>query len=111
MEPIFRKYIPDTAAFLLPAENTRPYADLPDAPFAAPETIPLAEELFDKPIPALPASLYRQFYENGNRVNYETPYFERRRRKRPRARAGFWICWWTTSGPSARKPHGSSPPT
>ena len=79
MEPIFRKYIPDTAAFLLPAENTRPYADLPDAPFAAPETIPLAEELFDKPIPALPASLYRQFYENGNRVNYETPYFERRR--------------------------------
>lgn len=31
------------------------------------------------PWPSLPFSLYRQFVENGNRTNYETPYFERRR--------------------------------
>ena len=79
MEPIFTKYIPETKALLLPWQEVRPYADLPEAPFAAPDVIPLAEALFDKPIPALPASLYRQFYENGNRVNYETPYFERRK--------------------------------
>ncbi|MBQ4605655.1 MAG: hypothetical protein IJB15_03055, partial [Clostridia bacterium] len=79
MEPIFTKFIPETKALLLPWQEVRPYADLPETPFAAPDVIPLAEALFDKPIPALPASLYRQFYENGNRVNYETPYFERRK--------------------------------
>ncbi len=79
MEPIFIKYIPETKSLLLPWQEVRPYADLPETPFAAPDVIPLAEALFDKPIPALPASLYRQFYENGNRANYETPYFERRK--------------------------------
>ncbi len=29
--------------------------------------------------PSLPFSLYQQFVENGNRINYEKPYFERRR--------------------------------
>jgi len=30
--------------------------------------------------PQLPASLYMEFYRNGNRKRYETPYFERRQR-------------------------------
>ena len=79
MEPIFAKYIPETESLILPWENTRLYADLPETAFAAPDAVRLAEKLFDKPIPALPASLYREYYENGNRSRYEAPYFERRR--------------------------------
>ena len=37
-----------------------------------------AEELLGKPVPALPASLYREYYRNGNRSRYEAPYFARR---------------------------------
>lgn len=40
--------------------------------------IALAEEQMDKPVPFLPASLYREFAENGNRSHYEQPYFTRR---------------------------------
>ena len=79
MEPILTKFIPDTASLLLPHKDVRIYGDLPPAEFAYPETISRAEALLDKPIPALPASLYRQYYENGNRSNYEALYFERRR--------------------------------
>ncbi|MBR5445960.1 MAG: heparinase II/III family protein [Clostridia bacterium] len=79
MEPIFAKYIPETADLILPWTAARLYADLPETAFSAPDTISAAEALADKPIPALPASLYRQYYENGNRSRYEAPYFERRR--------------------------------
>jgi len=79
MEPIFAEYIPRTADLILPWGKARLYADLLETAFAAPDAVPLAEKLFDKPIPALPASLYRQYYETGNRSNYEGPYFERRR--------------------------------
>ena len=79
MEPIFAKYIHDTASLILPWGSARLYGDLPETAFAAPDTIPQAEAILEKPIPALPASLYRQFYENGNRANYEAPYFERRK--------------------------------
>jgi hypothetical protein len=37
-----------------------------------------AEKLIGKPWPALPATLYMEFARNGNRTNYETPYFARR---------------------------------
>jgi len=37
------------------------------------------EEALSRPWAPLPFSLYRQFVANGNRTNYETPYFERRR--------------------------------
>ena len=40
--------------------------------------IEAAEALLGKPVPALPASLYREYYENGNRSRYEAPYFARR---------------------------------
>lgn len=79
MEPILSKFIPETASLLLPPQEVRMYGDLPAAEFVFPETIPQAEALLEKQIPALPASLYRQYYENGNRSNYEALYFERRR--------------------------------
>ncbi len=37
-----------------------------------------AEKRLTEEVPALPASLYREFFKNGNRVNFESPYFERR---------------------------------
>lgn len=79
MEPILAGYISDIASLLLPPQDVRMYADLPPSDAVYPEIIAQAEALFDRPIPALPASLYRQYYENGNRSNYEGPYFERRR--------------------------------
>ncbi|MBQ4354289.1 MAG: heparinase II/III family protein [Clostridia bacterium] len=79
MEPILEKFIPGTASLLLAPDEVRMYADLPPAELVFPDTIAPAEKLLDRPVPALPASLYRQFYENGNRSNYEALYFERRR--------------------------------
>ncbi len=37
-----------------------------------------AEKLLDKPVPALPATLYMKYYRTGNRSEYERPYFARR---------------------------------
>ena len=37
-----------------------------------------AEKMLDTPIPMLPASLYREYVTNGNRSNYQNPYFKRR---------------------------------
>lgn len=37
-----------------------------------------AEKYLDKEIPILPASLFHEFFVNGNRANYENKYFERR---------------------------------
>jgi hypothetical protein len=39
-----------------------------------------AEKQLGQPWPALPATLYMEFARNGNRTNYETPYFARRER-------------------------------
>ena len=38
-----------------------------------------ADGVRDRPVPALPAALYMEFRRTGNRIDYETPYFERRR--------------------------------
>ena len=38
------------------------------------------EEYLSSPIPSLPLSLFRRFMRDGNRSEYEKPYFERRRR-------------------------------
>ena len=75
MEPVFTRFIPETASLLLPQKEVRMYGDLPPTGFFYPDTIAQAEELLGQPVPALPASLYRQYYENGNRTNYEKPYF------------------------------------
>ncbi len=37
-----------------------------------------AEAFLKEPVPQLPATLYMQFYRNGNRSRYEGPYFARR---------------------------------
>ncbi|MBQ2277063.1 MAG: heparinase II/III family protein [Clostridia bacterium] len=78
MEPIFTRFIPETSSLLLPAEDVRMYGDLPAAEYVYPDAVSKAEALLGQPIPALPASLYRQYYENGNRSNYESLYFARR---------------------------------
>ncbi len=81
MEPILRNAWDKaglTKKSILPYETCRPFADLPAAPLSCEKTVAKAVELLDKPISVLPASLYRQYYENGNRSNYETPCFQRR---------------------------------
>lgn len=45
--------------------------------FAA-QVLRRAEHLLNRPIPALPASLFMEFVRHGNRRHYETPYFLRR---------------------------------
>ncbi len=67
-----------TKSHILPYEACRPFLDLPVTPITCDSVIPRAEALLDKPIPMLPASLYRQYYENGNRSNYEGLCFPRR---------------------------------
>ena len=39
---------------------------------------PLADEVVDKDCPVLPAVRYMDFFRNGNRINFENLYFERR---------------------------------
>jgi hypothetical protein len=39
-----------------------------------------AEKVLGRPWPALPATLYMEYARNGNRSNFETPYFQRRER-------------------------------
>ena len=65
---------------VLPYDAARLFSDresaLCDADFSG--IIALAEEQLQKPVPSLPASLYREYVENGNRNRYEAPYFNRR---------------------------------
>ena len=68
---------------LLPKKDYRPFCDIEfDLTRAlskyGPEYVRRAEELLDKPYPQLDATLYMQFARNGNRSNFEGPYFERR---------------------------------
>lgn len=66
--------------WVLPYDAARLFSDkgksLADADFSG--IIALAEEQLQKPVPFLPASLYREYAENGNRNRYEGPYFTRR---------------------------------
>lgn len=70
---------------IIPSQKWRPYP-LPvhrDAWRSLPEKVrqshvALGEAAATSPWPHLPASLYIQFAQNGNRSNYEHPYFERR---------------------------------
>lgn len=66
--------------WVLPYNAARLFSDkeksLADADFSG--IIALAEEQLQKPVPFLPASLYREYAENGNRNRYEGPYFTRR---------------------------------
>lgn len=66
--------------------NTLSYDDLklfPDLGFdiskiSCQNAVAYAEKLLGKPVPQLPATLYMKYYRDGNRSEYEKPYFERR---------------------------------
>ena len=65
---------------LLPPAQRRPfYEDARGVQACAwPGSLPAAEALLGKPVPPLSCSLYRRFAVDGNRKEYETPYFQRR---------------------------------
>ncbi len=69
---------------LLPFDENKPLFDYKKtesyiAPENVPEIVKTADELLDKDIPLLTASLYREFEQNGNRTHYENPYFLRKK--------------------------------
>lgn len=69
---------------LLPYEAYTPLFDYKKidsyiAPENVPEILKTADELLEKEIPMLTASLYREFELNGNRPHYEIPYFLRKK--------------------------------
>ena len=66
---------------VLPYEQFKLFRDLKDAkldPEKAKKVIAQAERLMEKDIPLLRATVYREYVTNGNRANYEGPYFLRR---------------------------------
>ena len=66
---------------VLPYEEFRLMSDLDSLEIQKEKgerAIKQAEALFDKEIPFLPASLYREYVTNGNRSNYQDRYFLRR---------------------------------
>ena len=81
MKAFREKKLTNAKGMLLPYSEFKLFSDFP-----APEMdkkkgekiLKHAEELLEKDIPMLPASLYREYATIGNRANYETPYFLRR---------------------------------
>ena len=81
MKVFHAKKLTNAKGMLLPYEEFRLFSDLTDPKIVgekANKIVKHAEELLDKDIPLLPASLYREYATIGNRANYETPYFLRR---------------------------------
>ena len=65
----------------LPKDSFRLFLDMENPKISEEKiafAIKKADEYLDAPIPFLPLSLYKEFQTNGNRVNYENRYFERR---------------------------------
>ncbi|MCR4905887.1 MAG: heparinase II/III-family protein [Clostridiales bacterium] len=60
----------------IPASKYKPFITAGD--IHVPDAVRAAESLLGKPVPALPATLYMEYYRNGNRSHYEGPYFARR---------------------------------
>jgi len=65
---------------LIPSAEFVPFAETfsDKNKISFPGVIPAAEELLGKPVPNCPASVYMEFYRNGNRSRYEALYFARR---------------------------------
>ncbi len=66
---------------ILPYGEFRLFSDMENPTFDKDKisrVVKEAEGFANREIPMLPASLYRQFFVTGNRVNFETPYFLRR---------------------------------
>ncbi|MBO7403710.1 MAG: hypothetical protein J6V24_02010 [Clostridia bacterium] len=60
----------------IPASEYKPFVT--PAMIHAPNAVAAAADLLGKPVPALPATLYMEYYRTGNRSHYEGPYFARR---------------------------------
>ena len=81
MKAFAQKNIKDARGLVLPYSEFRLFSDIekPEIQKEKGERIlALAERLFEKEIPLLPASVYREYVTNGNRSNYEGIYFLRR---------------------------------
>ncbi len=68
---------------VLPYGEYVPFSDLNETFIPAAKQKALiehAERMSGKTIPVLPASLYREFSQNGNRTNFQALYYERRER-------------------------------
>ncbi|MBQ7720564.1 MAG: heparinase II/III family protein [Clostridia bacterium] len=64
----------------LPFSEFRVFSDIgfDKANISCPDAVRAAEALLGKPVPQLPATLYMRYFRDGNRSEYETPYFARR---------------------------------
>ena len=79
------KFFENAIYKVLPFNQYRPFSDInktaADIPAAKQKVlIERANKMAGKPIPFLPASLYREFSQNGNRSNFQALYYERRER-------------------------------
>ena len=65
---------------LIPFAEFKPFAgtSFDKNNICAPHVIPQAEKLLDQPVTECPASVYMEYYRNGNRSRYEKLYFARR---------------------------------
>ena len=81
MKAFAEKKIYSASGLLLPYSEFRLFSDVehPEIPKEKGERmVKYAEGLLDKDIPMLLASVYREYVTNGNRSNYQDPYFLRR---------------------------------
>ena len=81
MAKVFEKRKINTKGITLSREKFKLFLDMESPSFCKEKVdyvITRAEQYLDTPIPSLPLSLYREYQLNGNRVNYENRYFERR---------------------------------
>ena len=81
MKAFAEKKIYSASGLLLPYAEFRLFSDVehPEIPKEKGERmVKYAEGLLDKDIPMLLASVYREYVTNGNRSNYQDPYFLRR---------------------------------
>ena len=80
MPKLYEQYQFSAKGKLIPYAEFRPFAgtsfDKNNITF--PYVIPAAEQYLGKPVPNCPASVYMDFYRNGNRSRYEALYFARR---------------------------------
>ena len=79
MPELFKERCPAGIYETLPAAEFVPFRGAGRDFIDLPETVAEAEKLLSKPVPALPATLYMRFHRDGNRSEYEAPYFARRR--------------------------------
>ncbi|NLZ37570.1 MAG: hypothetical protein GX897_08900 [Clostridiales bacterium] len=80
MPALFDEIIKDYKIHTLRIEDLKLMSDVgfDVAKISCPNAVAYSEKLLNKPVPQLPATLYMKYYRDGNRSEYEKPYFERR---------------------------------